>query len=257
MNDLSAVPTAAQAIADTETSPSRHGDGGQSPAGAAQAHARRAARTPPPTTSASLVREISQLLTYEVTRDLAMETIAIKTPIAPMKCRRCCRARSLSGVDPARRQRLPGRHARPVPAARVAISGLYRDPETLEPIEYYFKMPEDIARAHGDRGGPDAGHRQHRHRGAEPAAGGRRDDHDSALGLTALLAGGPLIAARGAPRTWRSCTAAIDEQPERARLHPAGPRRRRRPALRHEVMDDAGHQPPAKRRAAFDRRTRR
>ena len=91
-----------------------------------------------------LVREISQLLTYEATRDLAMETIAIRTPIAPMQSpvlsgKKLC----LVSILRAGNGFLDGMLDL-LPAARVGHIGLYRDPETLEPIEYYFKMPEDI-----------------------------------------------------------------------------------------------------------------
>jgi uracil phosphoribosyltransferase len=90
------------------------------------------------------VREISQLLTYEATRDLAMETIAIRTPIAATQSRvlsgkKLCLVsilRAGNGFIDGMLELLP--------AARVGHIGLYRDPETLEPIEYYFKMPEDI-----------------------------------------------------------------------------------------------------------------
>ncbi|WP_354674209.1 uracil phosphoribosyltransferase [Cupriavidus alkaliphilus] len=91
-----------------------------------------------------LVREISQLLTYEATRDLATETIAIRTPIAATQSRvlsgkKLCLVsilRAGNGFIDGMLDLLP--------AARVGHIGLYRDPETLEPIEYYFKMPEDI-----------------------------------------------------------------------------------------------------------------
>ncbi len=91
-----------------------------------------------------LVREISQLLTYEATRDLAMETIAIRTPIAATQSRvlsgkKLC----LVSILRAGNGFLDGMLDL-LPAARVGHIGLYRDPETLEPIEYYFKMPEDI-----------------------------------------------------------------------------------------------------------------
>jgi len=91
-----------------------------------------------------LVREISQLLTYEATRDLAMEMIAIKTPIAPMHSpvlsgKKLC----LVSILRAGNGFLDGM-LELLPAARVGHIGLYRDPETLEPIEYYFKIPEDI-----------------------------------------------------------------------------------------------------------------
>lgn len=91
-----------------------------------------------------LVREISQLLTYEATRDLAMETVAIRTPLAPMQSpmlsgKKLCLVailRAGNGFIDGMLELLP--------AARVGHIGLYRDPETLEPIEYYFKMPEDV-----------------------------------------------------------------------------------------------------------------
>ncbi|CAG2135160.1 Uracil phosphoribosyltransferase [Cupriavidus yeoncheonensis] len=91
-----------------------------------------------------LVREISQLLTYEATRDLPMETIAIKTPIAPTQSpvlagKKLC----LVSILRAGNGFLDGM-LELLPAARVGHIGLYRDPETLEPVEYYFKMPEDI-----------------------------------------------------------------------------------------------------------------
>ncbi len=92
-----------------------------------------------------LVREISQMLAYEVTRDLPTENITIRTPIAEI----------LSPVISGKKQcivsilragngMLDGM-LELLPAARVGHIGLYRDPETLEPIEYYFKVPEDIA----------------------------------------------------------------------------------------------------------------
>lgn len=91
-----------------------------------------------------LVKEISQLLTYEATRDLAMETVAIRTPIAAMHSpmlsgKKLC----LVSILRAGNGFLDGM-LELLPAARVGHIGLYRDPETLEPIEYYFKMPDDI-----------------------------------------------------------------------------------------------------------------
>ena len=52
-----------------------------------------------------------------------------------------------------------------MPSARVGHIGIYRDPVTLQPIEYYMKVPEDIARTPGDRRRSDARHRQLRHGG--------------------------------------------------------------------------------------------
>jgi uracil phosphoribosyltransferase len=91
-----------------------------------------------------LLREISLLLAYEVMRDLPIELIDIETPIAPMRApalagKKLCIVsvlRAGSGI-------LDGMLDL-VPSARVGHIGLYRDPETLEAIEYYFKVPDDI-----------------------------------------------------------------------------------------------------------------
>ena len=92
-----------------------------------------------------LLREISLLLCYEVTRELAMTTEQIDTPLEPLA------APSLDGkklvfasVLRAGNGLLDGMLDL-VPAARVAHVGLYRDHETLEAIEYYFKAPENLA----------------------------------------------------------------------------------------------------------------
>lgn len=91
-----------------------------------------------------LVREISQMLAYEVTRDLPTELIDIRTPVAP------CRSPVISGkklclvsILRAGTGMLDGMIDL-LPGARVGHIGLYRDPETLRPVEYYFKVPDDI-----------------------------------------------------------------------------------------------------------------
>ena len=85
------------------------------------------------------------LLCYEVTRDLPLEMVDIETPIAPMK------APSIAGKKltfaPILRAGvgfLDGMLAL-VPSARVAHIGLYRDPETLQAVEYFFKAPQDLS----------------------------------------------------------------------------------------------------------------
>lgn len=92
-----------------------------------------------------LLREIATLLCYEVTRDLPLDYIDIETPLAPM------RARVLSGkklvfapVLRAGMGLLEGMLDL-IPSARVAHVGLYRDPDTLVAVEYYFKAPTDLA----------------------------------------------------------------------------------------------------------------
>jgi uracil phosphoribosyltransferase len=92
-----------------------------------------------------LLNEIGMLLCYEVTRDLELEMIDIETPLVPM------RAPVLAGKKlvfaPILRAGvgfLDGMLSL-VPSARVAHIGLYRDPNTLVAVEYYFKAPEDVA----------------------------------------------------------------------------------------------------------------
>ena len=90
-----------------------------------------------------VIGEIAQLMCYEATRDLRTEEVTIKTPLAEMK------GRVLSGkklaIIPILRAGLgmvDGMLSL-IPAAKVGHIGLYRDPETLEPVEYYCKLPED------------------------------------------------------------------------------------------------------------------
>jgi uracil phosphoribosyltransferase len=92
-----------------------------------------------------LLREISQMLAYEVTRDLLTEMIAIDTPLASMESptisgKKLC----LVSILRAGNGMLDGM-LEVLPAARVGHIGLYRDHATLQPVEYYFKMPDDIS----------------------------------------------------------------------------------------------------------------
>ena len=90
-----------------------------------------------------LLEEISMLMVYEVTRDLPTEEVEIETPICT------CKTKMLSGkklgIVPILRAGLGMVDGvlRMVPAARIGHIGLYRDPETLEPVEYYCKLPID------------------------------------------------------------------------------------------------------------------
>ncbi|CAN5452370.1 uracil phosphoribosyltransferase [soil metagenome] len=91
-----------------------------------------------------LLREISQMLAYEVTRDLPTEMINITTPITSIESpvisgKKLC----LVSILRAGNGMLDGM-LDVLPTARVGHVGLYRDPETLEPVEYYFKVPDDI-----------------------------------------------------------------------------------------------------------------
>jgi len=93
----------------------------------------------------TLLREISTLLCYEVTRDLPLEPYPIETPVADMDGVRLeGKKLVLAPILRAGMGLLDGM-LELIPAARVAHIGLYRDPETLVAVEYYFKAPEDIA----------------------------------------------------------------------------------------------------------------
>lgn len=91
-----------------------------------------------------LVDEVSLLMAYEVTRDLPTIEVEVKTPVAVAKCRVI--AGKKIGVVPILRAGLGmvSGILRLVPTAKVGHIGVYRDPETLRPIEYYCKLPSDI-----------------------------------------------------------------------------------------------------------------
>ena len=91
-----------------------------------------------------LLDEISMLMGYEITRDLPLEDVTIETPITKMKAKMISGKKlaivpilraGLGMVDGLRRL---------VPVAKVGHIGLYRDPATHQPIEYYCKLPIDI-----------------------------------------------------------------------------------------------------------------
>ncbi len=92
-----------------------------------------------------LLREISLLLAYEVCRDLPMTTRQIETPVAAMEAP-VLEGKKLVIVSVLRAGNglLEGMLDL-VPSARVGHIGLYRDPKTLQPVQYYMKVPEDIA----------------------------------------------------------------------------------------------------------------
>lgn len=91
-----------------------------------------------------LVREVALLMAYEITRDLTLEDVDVKTPVAVAKCKRLSGEKI--GVIPILRAGLG--MVEPIlelyPTARVGHIGLYRDPETLKPVEYYCKLPSDL-----------------------------------------------------------------------------------------------------------------
>lgn len=92
-----------------------------------------------------LLNEIGMLLAYEVTRDLKTELVEVETPIAPMRAPMIAGKKLVfAPILRAGMGFLDGMLTL-VPSARVAHIGLYRDPETLTAVEYYFKAPSDIA----------------------------------------------------------------------------------------------------------------
>ena len=92
-----------------------------------------------------LLREISMLLAYEVTRDLPLTTERIETPLSPMDAPMLeGRKLALVSILRAGNGLLDG-ILELIPAARVGFVGLYRDPETLQPVQYYCKLPADMA----------------------------------------------------------------------------------------------------------------
>ncbi|MBR6906402.1 MAG: uracil phosphoribosyltransferase [Selenomonadaceae bacterium] len=91
-----------------------------------------------------LLEEIAMLMAYEITRDFPLEDIEIETPMA--KCTGKRLAGKKVGVVPILRAGLGMLNGvvNMIPAARVGHVGLYRDPETLKPVEYYCKLPSDV-----------------------------------------------------------------------------------------------------------------
>ena len=92
-----------------------------------------------------LVSEIAMLMCYEATRDLPLEDVEIETPVAKATVKRL--AGKKLAIIPILRAGLGmvDGMLRMIPAAKVGHVGLYRDPKTLEPVEYYCKLPPDIA----------------------------------------------------------------------------------------------------------------
>jgi uracil phosphoribosyltransferase len=90
-----------------------------------------------------LLEEISMLMVYEVTRDLPTEEVDVETPICWTKTRMLSGKKL--GIVPILRAGLGMVEGvtKLVPAAKVGHIGLYRDPETLKPVEYYCKLPSD------------------------------------------------------------------------------------------------------------------
>ena len=93
----------------------------------------------------AVVREIATLLCYEVTRDLPTEMIRVETPIAETESPAIAGKKLV--IAPILRAGLQMAEGMLdlVPSARLAHVGLYRDPQSLQAVEYYFKTPDDVA----------------------------------------------------------------------------------------------------------------
>ena len=91
-----------------------------------------------------LISEISGLMCYEATRDLPVKEVEVQTPVATAKCYRL--AGKKLAIIPILRAGLGMVDAMVdlIPSAKIGHIGLYRDPETHMPVEYYCKLPEDI-----------------------------------------------------------------------------------------------------------------
>ena len=179
-----------------------------------------------------LLREIAALICYEATRDLPLETVTIETPLTQMQARKIAGKKLVfASILRAGNGLLEGMLDL-VPSARVAHIGIYRDPETLQPVEYYFKAPDDLSERTVIAVDPMLATANSAVAAVERLKSrGARD-----IRFVCLLA-----APEGIERFRTEhpdvpvFTAAIDSPPQRPRLHRARPRRRRRPHVRDEV----------------------
>ena len=92
-----------------------------------------------------VVAEIATLMCYEATRDLPLEEVEIKTPITTAKFKTIAGKKLAIVPDLRAGLGMVDGNLTLIPSAKVGHIGLYRDPDTLEPVEYYCKMPNDIA----------------------------------------------------------------------------------------------------------------
>lgn len=92
-----------------------------------------------------LLREISVLLCYEVTRDLPLQDVEIETPVARMTGKTIAGKKLVFAPILRAGMGLLEGMLEVVPSARVAHIGMYREPKTLKAVEYYFKAPLDVA----------------------------------------------------------------------------------------------------------------
>ena len=95
-----------------------------------------------------LIGEIAALMCYEATRNLPTEEVEVETPVAIAKCRML--AGKKMAIVPILRAGLGmvDTMVALIPSAKIGHIGLYRDPETHMPVEYYCKLPDDISNRH-------------------------------------------------------------------------------------------------------------
>ena len=179
-----------------------------------------------------LLNELSMLMAYEVTRDMAMQEVEIETPLEKTKAK-VIDGKKLVFVSILRAGAgiLDGMLS-VVPGARVGHIGLYRDPKTLTAVEYYFKMPQDMHERDVIVVDPMLATGN-----SAIAAVERLKELQSQVDqvrLPADLPGRRRGAAKRAPRR-ADLHGRHRPRAQRPRLHPAGPGRRRRPHLRHQI----------------------
>jgi uracil phosphoribosyltransferase len=180
-----------------------------------------------------LTNEIGMLLCYEVTRDLPLEMVDIETPLTAMKAPVIAGKKlTFAPILRAGVGFLDGMLAL-VPSARVAHIGLYRDHETLQAVEYYFKAPQDLS----DRTVIMMDPMLATGNSACAAAALLKSRGALDIRFVCLLAAPEGIAhfqqgASGHSRVDRRRR----REAERSRLHPTRPWRRGRPHVWHQVM---------------------
>jgi len=91
-----------------------------------------------------LVEELSNLIAYEVTRDIPLKEVSIETPIAKTTGKVIAGKKMAIVAILRAGLGMVGGILRLIPSAKVGHIGIYRDPETLKPIQYYAKLPQDI-----------------------------------------------------------------------------------------------------------------
>lgn len=93
----------------------------------------------------ALLREISMLLAYEVTRDMPLANVLIHTPLTSMRAPQLAGKKTVVVSIMRAGDGILSGMLELIPSARVGHIGLYRDPQTHKAVEYYFKVPEDVA----------------------------------------------------------------------------------------------------------------